>query len=143
MLWETMLKALAKSRQVTSVALSWSIYSIIERNPSRLFRQDLPLVNLCQLSHITSLSSVCHSIGSRRNGSTISSSTEARPTRWQYPESSFLSFLKMGRYHLFSSHHRLHLTAMTFPNSSRVAWQLHKPIPSELQDASHQDPSGS
>ena len=62
--------------------------------------------------------------------------TEVRLTcRW-FPGSSFLPFLKMGP--VFPFFQGLHLTAVTFQISWRVAWQLHQPMPSGLWDASHQ-----
>jgi len=46
----------------------------------QLVREDLSLVKSCWLFHITSLSSICLSIASRRIYSTIFPSTEERPT---------------------------------------------------------------
>jgi len=80
-----------------SVALRLSADMVaLSQNVTRLVRQDLPLVKPCWLLHVTSLSAVCLSIASRRICSTIFPGTEVRLTGQQFPESSFLPFLKMG-----------------------------------------------
>jgi len=52
--------------------------------------------NPCWLSQITSLSSICLSIASRRISSTIFPGTEVRLTGQWFPGSCFLPILKMG-----------------------------------------------
>ncbi|KAK4827741.1 hypothetical protein QYF61_021202, partial [Mycteria americana] len=72
-----MSKALQKSRQTTSIALSLSTDVVTpSQKATRLVRQDLPLVKPCWLSRITSLPSMCLSIASRRICSMIFPGTE-------------------------------------------------------------------
>ncbi|XP_075291658.1 solute carrier family 25 member 43 isoform X2 [Opisthocomus hoazin] len=77
MLWGTMSKALQKSRETTSLALPLSTDEVtLSQKAAGLVRQDLHLVKPCWLCQITSLSSACLSIASRRICSMLFPSTE-------------------------------------------------------------------
>ena len=66
---------------MTSIALPLSTDVVIpSQKATRLVRQDLPLEKPCWLSHITSLSSMCLNIASRRICSMIFPGTEVRLT---------------------------------------------------------------
>ncbi|TRZ19361.1 hypothetical protein HGM15179_007751 [Zosterops borbonicus] len=79
-LWETVSKALLKSRQATSTAFPASRWVSWSQKETGLVRQDLPLPNPCQLGLISQLSWGCHVITPKIIWSITLPDTEVRLT---------------------------------------------------------------